>query len=66
MSSDRQIRTVIQRGRLLLVYGERNQTLFTIGLDVTRGDVLHGYTNSSVTVRKNGRMYTYNNMGRMV
>lgn len=66
MASERQIKSVIQRGNKVIVYGERNQVLLNFSVVASRGDALHGYTSSSVSIRKLGRTYTYNNEGRLI
>ena len=66
MAMDKQIKTVIQRGNKVIVYGERNQILFNLSVVTSRGDALHGYTSGSASIRKLGRTYTYNSEGRLI
>ena len=40
MATDKQIKTVIQRGNKVIVYGERNQILFNLSVIMSRGDML--------------------------
>lgn len=52
--------TAVQKGSMVYVYGERNKLLFT------QSGELHGYTGSSVSVKKDNTVYTYNDRGSLV
>ncbi|ODS93856.1 MAG: hypothetical protein ABS45_00370 [Comamonas sp. SCN 65-56] len=57
------IANVIQRGPVIYVYNEKNQTLFTkiVGREPTDG--VKGYTSSFVNIQMGRVIYTYNEKG---
>ncbi len=52
--------TAVQKGSMVYVYGEHNKLL------LTKSGELHGYTGSSVSVKKGNTVYTYNDRGSLV
>ncbi len=55
-----QIHLAVQRGNMVYVYGEQNRQLFS-----QLGE-LHGYTGSSVSIRRANMIYTYDASGVQV
>lgn len=60
------IASVVQRGTILYVYNEKNQTLFTKSVGRGPNDGLKGYTSQFVTVQQGRILYTYNEKGATV
>ena len=57
------ITTAIQRGNIVYVYGEKNQTIFTAS------GILMGYTGTTVTVKRgsiDALIYVYNDKGQII
>ena len=54
--------TAIQKGNSVYVYGERNRLLFT------QSGELHGYTGSSVSIKKGNMIFAfgYNDRGSLI
>lgn len=52
--------TAVQKGKLVYVYGAGNRVLFS------QYGELHGYTSSSVSVKKGNLIYTYNERGVVI
>jgi hypothetical protein len=54
------ITTAIQRGNIVYVYGEKNQTIFTAS------GILMGYTGTTVTVKRGSIISVYNDKGQII
>lgn len=54
------IEVAVQRGGLVSVVGSKNRQLFS-----KSGD-LHGYTGSSVSIKRGNVIYTYNDRGGQI
>lgn len=52
--------TAVQKGSMVYVYGEHNKLL------LTKSGELHGYTGSSVSVKKGNTVYTCNDRGSLI
>lgn len=52
--------TAVQKGNIVYVYGTGNRVLFS------QSGELHGYTSSSVSVKKGNMIYTYNERGSTI
>jgi len=58
------IGNVIQRGKTIYVYNEKNNLLFAKNLTSNPDDEVTGYTNSTVNIQLNETIYTYEGAGQ--
>lgn len=52
--------TAVQKGNLVVVYGERNSII------AQKTGILHGYTNATYSIRQGNLVVTWNEKGQII
>ncbi|RBQ25795.1 hypothetical protein [Arcobacter sp. CECT 9188] len=60
------IGNVIERGNNVFIYNEKNQQVSSIYINISDGDKLMGYTNSTVNIKRGKNIITYNEKGQQI